>query len=88
MVPHKNVECQIDSISQSWSVLSGAGDPKRSRMAMQAVDRRLVRREDSIIQLLDPPRSTNPIRIPAISADMFRAYVRTADSTRMRRSGP
>ncbi|MBC7499696.1 MAG: cyclic beta 1-2 glucan synthetase, partial [Herminiimonas sp.] len=51
----QNVECQIDSISQSWSVLSGAGDPKRSRMAMQAVDRRLVRREESIIQLLDPP---------------------------------
>ncbi|HJW57069.1 MAG TPA: glucoamylase family protein [Burkholderiaceae bacterium] len=51
----QNVECQIDSISQSWSVLSGAGDPKRSRMAMQAVDRRLVRREDAIIQLLDPP---------------------------------
>jgi cyclic beta-1,2-glucan synthetase len=51
----QNVECQIDSISQSWSVLSGAGDPERSRMAMQAVDRRLVRREDAIIQLLDPP---------------------------------
>jgi cyclic beta-1,2-glucan synthetase len=51
----QNVECQIDSISQSWSVLSGAGDPERSKMAMQAVDRRLVRREDSIIQLLDPP---------------------------------
>ena len=51
----QNAECQIDSISQSWSVLSGAGDPERSRMAMQAVDRRLVRREDSIIQLLDPP---------------------------------
>jgi cyclic beta-1,2-glucan synthetase len=50
-----NVECQIDSISQSWSILSGAGDPKRSKMAMQAVDRRLVRREDAIIQLLDPP---------------------------------
>lgn len=51
----QNVECQIDSISQSWSVLSGAGDPERSRMAMQAVDSRLVRRADSIIQLLDPP---------------------------------
>lgn len=51
----ENVECQIDSISQSWSVLSGAGGPERSRMAMLAVDRRLVRREDSIIQLLDPP---------------------------------
>ncbi|HYL35737.1 MAG TPA: glycosyl hydrolase family 65 protein, partial [Bryobacteraceae bacterium] len=50
-----NPECQIDSIAQSWAVLSGAGDEERSRMAMEAVDRRLVRRGDSLIQLLDPP---------------------------------
>jgi cellobiose phosphorylase len=50
-----NPECQIDSISQSWSVLSGAGDHERSRMAMEAVDERLVRREHGLIQLLDPP---------------------------------
>ena len=37
-----NPECQIDSIAQSWSVLSGAGDAERSRMAMEAVDKRLV----------------------------------------------
>ncbi len=51
----QNVECQIDSISQSWAVLSGAGDPQRVRTAMQAVDKRLVRRNEAIIQLLDPP---------------------------------
>jgi cyclic beta-1,2-glucan synthetase len=50
-----NAECQIDSVSQSWAVLSGAGDPARSRMAMNAVDSRLVRREHALIQLLDPP---------------------------------
>ena len=50
-----NPECQIDSIAQSWSVLSGAGDATRSRMAMEAVDRRLVRRDHALIQLLDPP---------------------------------
>ena len=50
-----NPECQIDSIVQSWSVLSGAGDATRSRMAMDAVDRRLVRRDHALIQLLDPP---------------------------------
>jgi len=50
-----NPECQIDSIAQSWSVLSGAGDHKRSRMAMEAVNERLVRREHGLIQLLDPP---------------------------------
>jgi cellobiose phosphorylase len=50
-----NPECQIDSIAQSWSVLSGAGSPERSRMAMGAVDERLVRREHGLVQLLDPP---------------------------------
>ncbi len=50
-----NPECQIDSIAQSWSVLSGAGDAERSRMAMAAVDQRLVRRDHALIQLLDPP---------------------------------
>ena len=50
-----NIECQIDSISQSWAVLSGAGDGERARIAMQAVDKRLVRREHGLIQLLDPP---------------------------------
>ena len=50
-----NEECQIDSISQSWSVLSGAGNPDRSRIAMESVNKRLVRREHSLVQLLDPP---------------------------------
>jgi cellobiose phosphorylase len=50
-----NPECQIDSIAQSWSVLSGAGDSERSRLAMEAVDQRLVRRESDLVQLLDPP---------------------------------
>jgi cyclic beta-1,2-glucan synthetase len=50
-----NPECQIDSIAQSWSVLSGAGDAARSHMAMEAVYERLVRRDDALIQLLDPP---------------------------------
>jgi cellobiose phosphorylase len=50
-----NAECQIDSVAQSWAVLSGAGDGERSRMAMNAVDARLVRRDHALIQLLDPP---------------------------------
>ncbi len=50
-----NPECRIDSIAQSWSVLSGAGDGNRARLAMEAVDRHLVRREQALIQLLDPP---------------------------------
>ena len=50
-----NAECQIDSIAQSWSVLSGAGDHGRSRMAMEAMEKRLIHREQSLVQLLDPP---------------------------------
>jgi len=57
----ENAECQIDSVPQSWSVLSGAGEPERSRLAMEAVDRRLVRREHGLIQLLDPPFDTSTL---------------------------
>jgi cyclic beta-1,2-glucan synthetase len=50
-----NDECQIDSISQSWAVISGGGDSIRARQAMNAIDQRLVHRDTGIIQLLDPP---------------------------------
>ncbi|MNJ45050.1 N,N'-diacetylchitobiose phosphorylase [compost metagenome] len=50
-----NQECRIDSIAQSWAVLSQAAPVQRSRMAMSAVDRYLVRRDIGIVQLLDPP---------------------------------
>ncbi|MCC6823471.1 MAG: hypothetical protein IT579_22325, partial [Verrucomicrobia subdivision 3 bacterium] len=53
-----NPECQIDSLPQSWSVISGAGDSQRSRQAMEAVDQRLVRRKAKLIQLFDPPFDT------------------------------
>jgi cyclic beta-1,2-glucan synthetase len=56
-----NSECQIDSISQSWSVLSGTGDTERSRMAMDAVYERLVRSDHALIQLLDPPFDKSPL---------------------------
>jgi cyclic beta-1,2-glucan synthetase len=50
-----NEECRIDSISQSWAVISGGGDPERARQAMAAVEQHLVRRDVRIVQLLDPP---------------------------------
>jgi len=50
-----NQECKIDSIVQSWSVLSGAGDKQRSYMAMSALNKHLVNRDHKLIQLLDPP---------------------------------
>jgi len=58
-----NPECRIDSLPQSWSVISGAGEPGRSRQAMSAVDQHLVRPEAQLIQLFDPPfdkSSLNP----------------------------
>ena len=51
----QNAECKIDSLPQSWSILSGGGDPERARLALAAVDERLVRRELAAVQLLDPP---------------------------------
>lgn len=51
----KNPECQIDSIPQSWSVLSGAGDIDKSLQAMQFVDEKLVQRKNRLIQLFNPP---------------------------------
>ena len=54
-----NAECEIDSIAQSWSVLSGAAGAERARSAMDAVDRHLVHRDTRLIQLLDPPFDTS-----------------------------
>jgi cellobiose phosphorylase len=51
----ENAECQIDSIAQSWAVLSGIGDPARARVAMDAMEARLVRWKEGLVQLLDPP---------------------------------
>jgi len=50
-----NEECRIDSISQSWAAISGAGDAKRTLMAMKSLDDQLVRRAHGLVQLLDPP---------------------------------
>jgi cyclic beta-1,2-glucan synthetase len=50
-----NDECQIDSISQSWAVISGGGDPTRAREAMAVVNKHLVQRDAQFIQLLTPP---------------------------------
>ena len=48
-------ECRIDSIAQSWSVISGVADPARAERAMAALDRHLVRRDDGLVLLLTPP---------------------------------
>jgi cellobiose phosphorylase len=59
----QNDDCQIDAISQSWAVLSGAADLERSQLAMDSLERRLVDRNTRLIKLLDPPfdhSSLNP----------------------------
>jgi cyclic beta-1,2-glucan synthetase len=50
-----NTECRIDSIAQSWSVLSGAADSLRAKKAMASVYQYLVNESDGLIKLLDPP---------------------------------
>ncbi len=50
-----NAECRIDSIAQSWAVLSGAAPPARAERAMAAVDEFLVRRGDGLVLLFTPP---------------------------------
>ncbi|MFI5246252.1 MAG: GH36-type glycosyl hydrolase domain-containing protein, partial [Gemmatimonadales bacterium] len=47
--------CEIDSIAQSWAVMTHAGDPDRARRAMESVDAHLVRRTDRMVLLLTPP---------------------------------
>ncbi len=56
-----NAECQIDSVAQSWAVLSGAADATRARAAMDAVEARLVRHDDGLVRLLDPPFDTSDV---------------------------
>ncbi len=48
-------ECRIDSISQSWSVLSGVAAPERAEQALDSLYTHLVKKDAQLIQLLDPP---------------------------------
>jgi cyclic beta-1,2-glucan synthetase len=51
----ENEECRIDSIAQSWAVISGAGDRRRAARAMMAVEKHLVRRDERLVLLFTPP---------------------------------
>ncbi len=66
-----NDECQIDSLPQTWAVLSGspgptpsarAGDPERSFQALDEVQSRLVRHQDRLVLLFTPPFDTGPLQ--------------------------
>jgi cyclic beta-1,2-glucan synthetase len=56
-----SAECRIDSLAQSWSVISGAGEEQRARRAMQAVEEYLVRPGDDLILLFTPPFDKTPL---------------------------
>ena len=59
----ENEECKIDSIAQSWSVISGGANPQQATRAMASVDEYLIRRGDGIVLLFTPPfdkSSLNP----------------------------
>ncbi|MBR6033598.1 MAG: hypothetical protein IKP28_02510 [Clostridia bacterium] len=51
----ENEECKIDSISQSWAVMSNAGDNDKKFIAMESLENYLVDKENGIIKLLTPP---------------------------------
>ena len=54
-------ECRIDSIAQSWAVLSGAADPERAVRAMSAVESDLIRPESRLVLLFTPPFDRTPL---------------------------
>ncbi|GLK95836.1 cyclic beta 1-2 glucan synthetase [Achromobacter xylosoxidans] len=66
----QNPECQIDAISQSWAVLSGAAPQDRARLAMQAADDRLIDDERGLIRLLAPSFDSS-----ALNPGYIRGYV-------------
>ena len=58
----QNDECRIDSLAQTWAVISGAGDPARAAQAMEAVNEQLVRRADRLVLLFTPPFDKGPLQ--------------------------
>ncbi|MFL5733805.1 MAG: GH36-type glycosyl hydrolase domain-containing protein, partial [Chloroflexia bacterium] len=54
-------ECKIDSIAQSWAVISGAARPARAERAMQSVGERLAREDEGLLLLFTPPFDNTPL---------------------------
>jgi cyclic beta-1,2-glucan synthetase len=54
-------ECRIDSIAQSWAVISGAADPQRAARAMAAVERDLIQPDTGLALLFAPPFDQTPL---------------------------
>ena len=50
-----DTECRVESMAQSWAVISGRGDPERAEGAMRAVNEHLVRPNDGVVVLFTEP---------------------------------
>jgi len=57
----ENSECMIDSIAQSWSIISGLADKERGRIALESVEKYLINEEEGIISLLTPAFSDSDL---------------------------
>ena len=64
---HSDAQCSIDSIAQSWSVISGVAPAEHARRAMASLDRYLVRADDKLLLVLTPPFD-NPVVDPGYIA--------------------
>ena len=64
----ENEECRIDSISQSWGVISGAADNVKQYMSMESLETHLIDKENGLIKLLDPPFENSKIEPGYIKA--------------------
>jgi Cellobiose phosphorylase len=71
---------------QSWAAISGVANPARARQSMAAVQQRLVRENDQLILLFDPPSIKEP-SIRAISRATFPEFARTVGNTRTPQHG-
>ncbi|MFI5384493.1 MAG: GH36-type glycosyl hydrolase domain-containing protein [Fimbriimonadales bacterium] len=58
----EDLEAQIDSLPQSWAVISGAGAPDRAQTAMESVSSKLVREADRLVLLFSPPFDRTPLQ--------------------------
>jgi cyclic beta-1,2-glucan synthetase len=52
---HINDEDKIDSIAQSWAVISNAGNKERTDQALKSVEEMLIIPVPGVVQLLTPP---------------------------------
>ena len=57
----ENEECQIDSLAQSWGIISGAAEPSRAKRSMISLEKYLVKEDKGVILLLTPPFSSSKL---------------------------